>query len=98
MRLDQFTDETRRLHDLARKEVIRMAWIGHAEEEMRADAISKIDILHICKRGFVSSIEISGKRWRWRVVGRDCDGRAITAIVIPDEESGRITVVTAWAG
>jgi hypothetical protein len=43
MRLNQFTNETRRLHDLARKEAIRMAWLGHAEKEMRADGISKLN-------------------------------------------------------
>jgi len=92
-----FRDETQRLHRLANVDGVSLRTMPHADREMRKDGITKVDVRTMCKRGFVSGIEMVGRQWRWTVEARDSDGRGITAVIEAEEDGYRLLVITAWS-
>jgi hypothetical protein len=70
----------------------------HAEVELRADGIEKLDIENMLRRCWVSLSEIRGREMTHRAEGADSAGRPITAVVVMYEEEPAIKVITGWAG
>jgi hypothetical protein len=87
-----------RLRRLARNPAVRFLYRRHAETELRADGIEKLDIENMLRRCSVSLSEISGRELTHRAEGTDGAGRPIAAVVVMYEEDLVIKVITGWAG
>jgi hypothetical protein len=87
-----------RLRRLARNPAVRFLYRRHAETELRADGIEKLDLENMLRRCSVSLSEISGRELTHRAEGTDGAGRPITAVVAMNEEDLVIKVITGWAG
>ena len=91
-------DAAGRLRRLARNPNIRFLYRRHAEVELRADGIEKLDLANMLRRCWVSRSEISGREQTHRAEGTDGAGRPIAAVVVMYEEVPAIKVITGWVG
>lgn len=91
-----YRQETSKLHAIARTRTFRLVIRFHAAERMLERDISRFDIERLLKAGVVVMIETDpdGSE-RWRVAGRDADGRRIEIVVevIPPTLIVLITVI-----
>ncbi|MEX2632129.1 MAG: DUF4258 domain-containing protein [Tistlia sp.] len=90
-------DEGRRIRELANNPSTRFLYRKHAQEEMRNDHISKLDVLYVLRRGSVVRVEQSLGDETWNVRGSDGDGRRLEIVVVAYEDRVRVKVITAWA-
>jgi hypothetical protein len=89
-------DEASELRSLARKPA-RFLYRRHAEQELQKDGIPKIDVENMLRRCRVTMVEERGGELTRRAEGTDINGRPIVVIVVPDEETGAIKIITGWA-
>nr|WP_246152434.1 DUF4258 domain-containing protein [Roseospira navarrensis] len=89
-------DETRRIRDLACHPDVRVRFTGHAEAEMRKDAVLRSDVLTALKRSAVVRVEPDLRGEKWNVWGNDNDGRMIEVVVVAYENNLLIRIVTVW--
>jgi hypothetical protein len=77
-----YRQETSKLHAMARSPGLRLVIKPHAEKRMLERDISRFEIERLLKAGVVVMIETDpGGAERWRVAGRDTDGRQIEVAV-----------------
>jgi hypothetical protein len=98
---------TTRIHELAASSETEWSfgdYVGsdgntHALKEMDKDGIDHADALYVLKRGRVTSCEFDTHylEWRYRVQGRNVDGKKMVFVVCVSESEGKIKIVTAWA-
>ena len=77
----------------------RYLWGIHAPTEMANEnpPVTEGDIQHALQNGTVL-LEEYGRDTRWRVRGKDLDGRSIIIIVAVYEDDNAIKVVTVFSG
>ena len=87
---------TSRLHAIARSPAFRLVITDHAAKQMRDRDVARFEVEKVLKAGAVIMVETDpGGRERWRVVGRDADGRQIEPVVelIPPSMAVLVTVI-----
>jgi Domain of unknown function (DUF4258) len=91
-----YRQETTKLHQIARSPEFRMVLKGHAEDQMLNRDVARFEVEKVLKAGAVVRIEIdpNGSE-RWRVAGRDADGRRIEVVIepIPPSTAHVVTVI-----
>jgi hypothetical protein len=91
-----YRDLTSRLHMIARSTAFRLVITGHAEKQMRDRDVTRFEVEKVLKAGAVVMVETDPRgRERWRVAGRDTDGRRIEPVVevIPPSMAVLVTVI-----
>ena len=92
----RYHTESRQVRRVARQRHVTYTFSAHADDEMEKDRIDWVDIRNICRAGNVSWIELVANCWRLTVMGVDSEGAVIAAVVVVDEDTSRIHVITAW--
>lgn len=85
-----------RVRKLAQTKGVRIKFGDHALVEMGKDSINAISVLSMLKRCSSSGFDLINFQERIRATGRDNNDNKITAVVVIDEDSITIFVVTAW--
>src|SRR6202042_1700307 len=92
-----YRNETNKLRLITRSPVFRMILSQHAEKQMTARHVARFEVERVVKIGAVVMIETDpdGSE-RWRVAGRDADGRRIEVVVepLPPSMVNVITVIS----
>jgi len=91
-----YHSEGARLRQIANEAAALVFFSRHAGREMAKDRIDKHDVMRILKRGAVVRVENHRGTDTHNVRGRDSDEREIEVVVVLDEITQRIKVVTAW--
>jgi hypothetical protein len=87
--------ETNDLHKITRSPGFRMVLTTHLEKQMAKRDIARFEAEKVLKAGAVVMIETDpGGSERWRVAGRDADGKRIEIVIEPLPPS-MVVVVTA---
>lgn len=69
----------------------------HSLEEMSKDNIDIDDLLHVLRSCKVTDLRLENGEWRHQAEGRDKDGRHLVFIVVLDDVTEEVLIVTAWA-
>lgn len=79
-----YRHETASLRMITRSVAFRMVLTGHAEKQMASRDVARFEVEKVLKAGAVVMIETDPDGTeRWRVAGRDADGRRIEVVVEP---------------
>lgn len=92
----QFQSMTDVIRRLARTRGVSFEFECHAEIEMRADNIDRLDVQNSLSNCKVIEEQNHDPFWAYVCVGHDTDQRKITTVVEIEEGCLRIHVVTAW--
>ena len=87
---------TSRLHAIARSPAFRLVITVHAAKQMRDRDVARFEVERVLNAGAVVMIETDPKdRERWRIAGRDTDGRRIELVVqlMPPSVAVLVTVI-----
>jgi len=86
--------ETTKLHKITHSPAFRMILKPHAERRMAERDIARFEVEKVLKAGAVVLIETDpgGGAERWRVAGRDADGRRFEVVVEPIPPSMTVVV------
>jgi hypothetical protein len=88
-----YRQETTKLHKIARSPEFRMVLTRHAEDQMLDRDVARFEVEKVLKAGAVVMVETDpGGSERWRVAGRDTDGRRIEVVVEPIPPSMAVVV------
>lgn len=63
---------------------------SHAQDEMRKDSLTEVDVVNVIRGGIVSPGEWENGSWRYRV------RTAKIAVVVAFESDTELVIVTAW--
>lgn len=90
-------NETRRLHALIANPNTLIDYTEHALDEMAKDEIVQQDVEVILSRSAVTEIQSAEpSEVRWRISGYDGDGRYLEIVVVVEEDSLIVLVITTW--
>ena len=79
-----YRHETTSLRMIMRSVAFRMVLTGHAEKQMASRDVARFEVEKVLKAGAVVMVETDPDGTeRWRVAGRDADGRRIEVVVEP---------------
>jgi hypothetical protein len=92
-----YHDEARRLRALANVDGLTVAFSPHAEQKMKLNGLTRVDVLSILQICSVIRCELHCLEWRWTARGRTCDGETVEIVCVAKEELIRIDVITVWA-
>jgi hypothetical protein len=67
-----------------------ISFTSHADKEMRADELAKVDVENVLRGGVASEGEWENGQWRYRMYTQRI------AVVIAFRSPGRLVVITAW--
>ena len=96
----QSTDATLKIHKIARHPALNLSKTMHAKERMQERNLSDADLLHILKNGYVHEDakpdERTKARCKYAMEAKtpNSDGRTLRLIVIPNESSMMLKIVT----
>ena len=94
-----YRTETNRLHKIARMPGFLMILSNHAERRMAERDIARFELERVLKTGLVTMIEHDPDGTeRWRVSGRDADGKSIAAVVEPLPPAAALVVTVIRVG
>lgn len=89
-------DEGRRLRKIATAPGVLISYTDHALERMAERGISRLDVRHVLKTGFVARVEMNKGEETWNVRGTDLDERDLEIVIVAYDEVIRIKVISAW--
>lgn len=69
----------------------------HSLRAMADDDIDFADLLRVLRSCRVTDLRLENGEWRHRAEGRDIDGRELVLVVVLDDLTEEIEIVTAWA-
>jgi hypothetical protein len=94
-----YRSETNKLRLITRSPTFRMTLQGHAEKQMIARYVARFEVERVVKIGPVVMVETDPDGTeRWRVAGRDADGRRIEVVVEPLPPSMVIVITVIRVG
>ena len=89
-------DHAARLRRASSQQGARFLYTRHAEAELQKDNVAKIEVENMLRRCRVTLVEPSGADETLRAEGSDADGRPLVAVVVLNEETVVIKVITGW--
>jgi hypothetical protein len=96
LRKAQYQSVAALIRDLSRRIGVDFRFERHAEEEMRADGVSRLDVQNALRNCSVVKEQDHDPFVRYLVAGPDTDGRRISVVIEIEQERLTIHVVTVW--
>jgi hypothetical protein len=88
-----YRQETGKLRMITRSTAFRMILTRHAEDQMEARDVARFEVERVLKAGAVVMIDTDPDGTeKWRVAGRDADGRRIEVVVEPIPPSMMVVI------
>ncbi len=84
------------IRDWIRREDVKLTFSKHAEDEMRNDRLTRIDIVRILRSCAVMESHMGRFDWLYTAESKTVDGDAVAVVVALFEAEIRIEVVTVF--